>query len=32
MGSVRSRNTVYNQKGEPVMRFEPIVLYRRRGA
>ncbi|MGN6123399.1 MAG: MaoC family dehydratase [Sphingomonas oligoaromativorans] len=32
MGSVRSRNTVYNQKDEPVMRFEPIVLYRRRGA
>lgn len=31
MGSVRSRNTVYNQKDEPVMRFEPIVLYRRRG-
>ena len=30
MGSVRSRNTVFNQKDEPVMRFEPIVLYRRR--
>jgi acyl dehydratase len=31
MGSVRSRVTVFNQKDEPVMRFEPIVLYRRRG-
>jgi acyl dehydratase len=32
MGSVRSRNTVFNQHDEPVMRFEPIVLYpRRRG-
>jgi acyl dehydratase len=31
MGSVRSRNTVFNQRDEPVMRFEPIVLYRRRG-
>ncbi len=31
MGSVRSRITVLNQKDEPVMRFEPIVLYRRRG-
>jgi acyl dehydratase len=31
MGSVRSRITVFNQKDEPVMRFEPIVLYRRRG-
>lgn len=31
MGSVRSRVTVLNQKDEPVMRFEPIVLYRRRG-
>jgi acyl dehydratase len=30
MGSVRLRNTVFNQKDEPVMRFEPIVLYRRR--
>ena len=30
MGSVRSRITVFNQKDEPVMRFEPIVLYRRR--
>lgn len=30
MGSVRSRVTVFNQKDEPVMRFEPIVLYRRR--
>lgn len=32
MGSVRSRNTVFNQQDEPVMRFEPIVLYRRRAA
>jgi acyl dehydratase len=32
MGSIRTRLTVYNQKDEPVMRFEPIVLYRRRGA
>lgn len=32
MGSVRSRTTVLNQKDEPVMRFEPIVLFRRRGA
>jgi acyl dehydratase len=31
MGSVRHRNTVFNQRDEPVMRFEPIVLYRRRG-
>ncbi len=31
MGSVRSRVTILNQKDEPVMRFEPIVLYRRRG-
>lgn len=31
MGSVRSRTTVLNQQAEPVMRFEPIVLYRRRG-
>jgi acyl dehydratase len=31
MGSVRSRITVLNQKDEQVMRFEPIVLYRRRG-
>ncbi|MBA2935863.1 MaoC family dehydratase [Sphingomonas sp. CGMCC 1.13654] len=30
MGSVRSRTTVFNQQDEPVMRFEPIVLYRRR--
>ncbi|PXA84209.1 acyl dehydratase [Nostoc sp. 3335mG] len=30
MGSVRHRNTVFNQQNEPVMRFEPIVLYRRR--
>jgi acyl dehydratase len=30
MGSVRHRNTLFNQKDEPVMRFEPIVLYRRR--
>ena len=30
MGSVRHRNTVFNQQDEPVMRFEPIVLYRRR--
>jgi len=30
MGSVRNRITVFNQKDEPVMRFEPIVLYRRR--
>ncbi|HEY0315909.1 MAG TPA: MaoC family dehydratase [Sphingomonas sp.] len=30
MGSVRSRTTLFNQKDEPVMRFEPIVLYRRR--
>jgi acyl dehydratase len=30
MGSVRHRNTVYNQDDEPVMRFEPIVLYRRK--
>jgi len=32
MGSVRHRNTVFNQRDEPVMRFEPIVLYRRRSA
>jgi acyl dehydratase len=32
MGSVRHRNTVFNQQDEPVMRFEPIVLYRRRPA
>jgi acyl dehydratase len=32
MGSVRSRITVVNQKDEPVMRFEPIVLYLRREA
>jgi acyl dehydratase len=31
MGSVVSVSTVFNQKGEPVMRFKPIVLYRRRG-
>jgi len=31
MGSVRHRNTVFNQRDEAVMRFEPIVLYRRRG-
>ena len=31
VGSVRHRNTVLNQQDEPVMRFEPIVLYRRRG-
>ena len=30
MGSVRSRVTVLDQTGAPVMRFEPIVLYRRR--
>lgn len=30
MGSVRSRVTMLDQNGEPVMRFEPIVLYRRR--
>jgi acyl dehydratase len=30
MGSARHRNTVFNQNDEPVMRFEPIVLYRRR--
>lgn len=29
MGSARHRNTVFNQNDEPVMRFEPIVLYRR---
>ena len=32
MGSVRHRNTVFNQRDKPVMRFEPIVLYRRRSA
>lgn len=32
MGSVRNRTTVFDQHGEPVMRFEPIVLYRRRAA
>ncbi len=32
MGSVRSRTTLFNQKDEAVMRFEPIVLYRRRQA
>jgi len=32
MGSARHRNTVFNQNDEPVMRFEPIVLYRRRDA
>ncbi len=32
MGSVRSRTTVFNQKDQPVMSFEPIVLYRRRNA
>ncbi len=32
MGSVRNRLTVFNQNDEPVMRFEPIVLYRRRSA
>jgi acyl dehydratase len=31
MGSVVSVSTVYNQREEPVMRFKPIVLYRRRG-
>jgi acyl dehydratase len=30
MGSVRSRVTVLDQTDAPVMRFEPIVLYRRR--
>jgi acyl dehydratase len=30
MGSVISVSTVYNQREEPVMRFKPIVLYRRR--
>ena len=30
MGSVKSRMTVFNQKDEPVMRYVPIVLYRRR--
>ena len=29
MGSVRSRVTVLDQTDAPVMRFEPIVLYRR---
>ncbi len=32
MGSVRTRVTVLNQADEPVMRFEPIVLYRARGS
>jgi acyl dehydratase len=32
MGSVVSLSTVYNQREEPVMRFKPIVLYRRREA
>ncbi|WP_454884070.1 MaoC family dehydratase [Sphingomonas oryzagri] len=32
MGSVRNRTTVFDQHGDPVMRFEPIVLYRRRPA
>jgi len=32
MGSVTSRVTMLNQQDEAVMRFEPIVLYRRRGA
>jgi acyl dehydratase len=32
MGSVISVTTVFNQKDEPVMRFKPIVLYRRRPA
>jgi acyl dehydratase len=32
MGSVRSRLTVFNQKDEPVLRYVPIVLYRRRAA
>ncbi len=30
MGSIRNRTTVIDQHGDPVMRFEPIVLYRRR--
>jgi acyl dehydratase len=30
MGSVRSRLTVFNQQGEAVLRYVPIVLYRRR--
>ncbi|WBO23477.1 MaoC family dehydratase [Sphingomonas abietis] len=30
MGSVRSRVTVLNDHDEPVMRFEPIALYRTR--
>lgn len=32
MGSVRSRVTVLNDRDEPVMRFEPIALYRQRPA
>ncbi|MDH7637493.1 MaoC family dehydratase [Sphingomonas oryzagri] len=32
MGSIRNRTTVFDQHGDPVMRFEPIVLYRRRSA
>jgi acyl dehydratase len=32
MGSVTSVTTVFNQRDEPVMRFKPIVLYRRRDA
>lgn len=31
MGSIRNRTTVIDQHGDAVMRFEPIVLYRRRG-
>jgi acyl dehydratase len=30
MGSVRSRVTVFDQTDAPVMRFEPIALYRQR--
>jgi acyl dehydratase len=29
MGSVKSRLTVFNQHDEPVLRYVPIVLYRR---